>query len=395
MTGPAEPSGERAAPAQPDRPAQPEWARVEFARAWAAVLDGTSFVALARSDIEQLTLQLADVLAAAVVDEPFTAAAGRQVGQALVDAHFTGAGAVSGTITLVGDLLLPCLGRATDGRLRPRVSDLQGAVAAGYAQAMLGRALAEQEQIRRAALLAGDRAEAALRASEARFRAVFTDAAVGIGLGDVTGRILDVNPALVQMLGYELEEFQRRSVADFLHPDDAAAVWADYQDLVEGRRESFRAEKRFFRADGSTIWTHLTVSLLRADDGSPRYQIAIIEDDTERHRLQERLAYEASHDPLTDLPNRALFLARLTEALADPSPDARVGLCLLASLIDLAHGLDLTVTAEAVETSQQAQRLRDLGCDTAQGWLYGHPTSLDQVRDQPQPPAEGIDPAVP
>jgi hypothetical protein len=69
VTGPAEPSGERAAPAQPDRPAQPEWARVEFARAWAAVLDGTSFVALARSDIEQLTLQLADVLAAAVVDD--------------------------------------------------------------------------------------------------------------------------------------------------------------------------------------------------------------------------------------------------------------------------------------------------------------------------------------
>ena len=350
-------------PSQSDRPLRPEWARVEFARAWAAVLDGTSFVVLARSDIEQLTLQLADVLAMAVVDEPFTAAAGRQVGQVLVDAHFTGPGAVSGTITLVGDLLLPCLGRNTDDRLRPRVSDLQGAVAAGYSEAMLARALVEQEQIRRAALLAGDRAEAALRASEARFRAVFTDAAVGIGLGDVAGRILDVNPALVEMLGYELEEFQRRTVAHFLHPDDAAAVWADYQDLIEGRRDSFRAEKRFFRADGSTIWTHLTVSLLRADDGTPRYQIAIIEDVTERHRLQERLAYEASHDPLTDLPNRALFLARLTEALADPTPGARAGLCLLDldsfKVINdsLGHGVgDRLLTALADRLAERVAR---------------------------------------
>jgi diguanylate cyclase (GGDEF)-like protein/PAS domain S-box-containing protein len=138
-----------------------------------------------------------------------------------------------------------------------------------------------------------------------------------------------VNPALVQMLGYPPDDFRRRTVAEFLHPDDAASVWEDYRDLVEGRRESFRTEKRFFRADGGTIWTQLTVSLIRGADGTPRFQAAIIEDVTERHRLTERLAYEATHDPLTDLPNRALFLTRLAQALVDPTPGARVGLCLL------------------------------------------------------------------
>jgi diguanylate cyclase (GGDEF)-like protein/PAS domain S-box-containing protein len=310
-------------------PAPSEWGRVEFARAWATVLDGTSYITLAPAEIEVLTLSLSDLLVAAAFDEPFTAKAGERVGQALVDAHYTGTKALSRTTALLGDLLLPCLGRSQDGWLRPRISDLQGAVAAGYSQALLALALAEQEQIRQAALAARDRAEAALRASDARFRALFTDAAVGIGVGDVAGNILDVNPALVKMLGYPPAEFRRRNVADFLHPDDAAAVWADYRDLVEGERDSFRTEKPFFRADGTQMWTHLTVSLIRGDDGTPRYQVAIMEDITDRRQLRDRLTYQATHDPLTGLPNRAMFLDRLAEALGPDERGAEVALCFL------------------------------------------------------------------
>jgi diguanylate cyclase (GGDEF)-like protein/PAS domain S-box-containing protein len=307
------------------------WAREEFARAWADELEGTSFVALGRREVEQLTLRLVDLIDAAVdgrSGDGLTATA-EQVGQALVDAHFTGSAALERTVTLLGGQLLRQLGHAADDRVRQRVSALPGAVAAGYTRALLGAVLTEQEQISQAAVHARDRAEAALEASEARFRAVFTDAAVGIGIGDVAGHILDVNPALAAMLGYPRDDFRRRTVSEFLHPDDAASVWKDYSDLVEGRRESFRTEKRFFRADGGTIWTQLTVSLIRGPDREPRFQAAIIEDVTDRHRLTDRLAYEATHDPLTDLPNRALFLTRLGEAVADPTPGAGVGLCLL------------------------------------------------------------------
>ena len=328
MTREAEPVAESHSEAR-RAPAPTEWGRVEFARAWATVLDGTSFITLAPAEIEVLTLSLSDLLVAAAFDEPFTAKAGERIGQALVDAHYTGPKALSQTTALLGDLLLPCLGRPQDGWLRPRVSDLQGAVAAGYTQALLALALAEQEQIRHAALAARDRAEAALRASDARFRALFTDAAVGIGVGDVAGRILDVNPALVKMLGYGPAEFRRRNVADFLHPDDAAAVWADYRDLVEGNRDSFRTEKPFFRADGTQVWTHLTVSLIRGDDGAPRYQVAIMEDITDRRQLRDRLTYQATHDPLTGLPNRAMFLDRLADALGTDEPGAQVALCFL------------------------------------------------------------------
>jgi predicted signal transduction protein with EAL and GGDEF domain len=54
----------------------------------------------------------------------------------------------------------------------------------------------------------------------------------------------------------------------------------------------------------------------------------------------------------------------------------------------LAHGLDLTVTAEAVETAAQAGCLREFGADTAQGWHYGRPTTLDAIAARPWPAAE-------
>ncbi|MGL5859101.1 MAG: putative bifunctional diguanylate cyclase/phosphodiesterase [Angustibacter sp.] len=318
----------------------------QLAHDWTTLLEATSSTSLSRPEIDRLTIRLASdlVLAVAAVpmlsDEPQPSSpddaglrtVGRAVGTALVNARFTSAATVDGTIRLLGERLSGCVPMDTadqDVLVRSRVAHVQGAVASGHADALLEVVLVEQEQIRRADLLARERAEQALRASESRFRSVFTDAAVGIGVGDLTGRILDVNPALIAMLGYRLEEFQERSVIDFMHPEDAQESWADHRDLVEGRRETLRTQKRFFRADGSTIWTDLTVSLIRSDDGRTWHQMAIVEDVTDRRRLQDQLAHEASHDPLTGLPNRTLFLQQLTAALSDTRPGAGVALCFL------------------------------------------------------------------
>ena len=154
-------------------------------------------------------------------------------------------------------------------------------------------------------MIAQDEAEQAARELEARFRAVFSGAAVGIGVGDVDGRILDVNPALQKMLGYTVEEMRQRNVGEFIHPADTAEVWQLYQQLVSGEVNSFRIAKRFVRSDGETAWTQLTVSLIRDADGRPEYQIAVMEDVTDLRRLQSRLEYQAHHDTLTGLANRA------------------------------------------------------------------------------------------
>jgi diguanylate cyclase (GGDEF)-like protein len=71
------------------------------------------------------------------------------------------------------------------------------------------------------------------------------------------------------------------------------------------------------------------VFLIRGEDGAPAFEVALVEDITARHDLQARVLYQATHDALTGLPNRALFLQRLEQAVAHPRPDRRVALCFL------------------------------------------------------------------
>ncbi len=110
-----------------------------------------------------------------------------------------------------------------------------------------------------------------------------------------------------------------------MHPEDASTIWQDYAALVAGKLDEFRTEKRYLHKDGRIVWTNLSVSLVRSDDGTPLFQVAVMEDITDRHRLQQELRYEATHDALTGLPNRALFLHTLDQAIEaqDPQPGGR------------------------------------------------------------------------
>ena len=102
-----------------------------------------------------------------------------------------------------------------------RVGAVQGALAAGYADAAAGahagRAGCDPVRPRSTAQ---DEAERAARASEARFRAVFAGAAIGIGVGDVDGTHPGREPGPDKMLGYPVDEMRRRNVGEFMHPDD-------------------------------------------------------------------------------------------------------------------------------------------------------------------------------
>ncbi|WP_042398242.1 putative bifunctional diguanylate cyclase/phosphodiesterase [Streptacidiphilus carbonis] len=205
--------------------------------------------------------------------------------------------------------------------------DPVGAFAAGWATSLRERTLVQQESIRTAADTARHEVERALHASEARFQAVFEHAAIGIGVGSLDGEILAANRSLLEMFGARLDDLRGRRVTDLVHPEDTPEVWDSYEQLVAGERDNFQCDKPYYRQDGEVVWTHLTVSLIRDEDGRPRYQVAMMEDITDRYRLQERLHHQATHDPLTGLPNRAAFFERLEDLLATAPPGSRFGLC--------------------------------------------------------------------
>ncbi len=132
-------------------------------------------------------------------------------------------------------------------------------------------------------------AEEALRSSEARFRAMFEGTAIGIAQVGLDGRVTRANPALLRMLDYSREGLEGKHFGDFTHPEDLLADVRLYGELISGSRDHYALEKRYLRRDGTALWAHLTVSLVRDNQGQPRFAIGMVEDVTERKQSEEAL----------------------------------------------------------------------------------------------------------
>ncbi len=132
-------------------------------------------------------------------------------------------------------------------------------------------------------------AERALRESEARFRAILENAPIGMAIGSLEGRFLQVNRALCDILGYTKEELEKLNFQQISHPDDLDASLANLRQLVSGEVDSYLIEKRYICKDGSMVWVQLTVSLLRDAAGAPLCMIGQMENITERRAAEQAL----------------------------------------------------------------------------------------------------------
>jgi len=131
-------------------------------------------------------------------------------------------------------------------------------------------------------------AEEAVREREARLRAIFDGASIGIALGDSHGRPVQCNPAFARMLGYAPEELRQIPFAQFTHPDDVVTSLALFRELRDGARDRYQITKRYLRKDGSVLWGTLTAAALRLPEGLSPYTLVMIEDVTEAVRSRER-----------------------------------------------------------------------------------------------------------
>jgi PAS domain S-box-containing protein len=134
------------------------------------------------------------------------------------------------------------------------------------------------------------RAEADLRESERLFRTTFERAVVGIAHTSLEGRWLRFNQRLCDLLDYSRDELAARTFQDVTHPDDLAASLACLRRLLAGEQDADELEKRYVRKDGACVWVHVTVSLVRTAEGAPDYFITMVQDITERKRLEQERA---------------------------------------------------------------------------------------------------------
>jgi PAS domain S-box-containing protein len=137
-------------------------------------------------------------------------------------------------------------------------------------------------------------ARARLEAAEARYRAVFDQAAMGVARVGPDGRFLEVNDRFCAMLGYSREELGEMKFQQVTHPDDADASVERSQTMLAGGNDTYSVEKRYVTKSGSVLWVNLTVSLVRPGDGTPAYFVSIIEDIGHRKRAEvEQQRYQS------------------------------------------------------------------------------------------------------
>jgi PAS domain S-box-containing protein len=139
-------------------------------------------------------------------------------------------------------------------------------------------------------------AQEELRESEERYKAVFDNAAIGIDLVDRDGRYMQVNNALLSMLGYSDREFHQLRFTDITHPDDREISEQWLEKVMRREISAYRLEKRFIKKDGSTMWGDLSVSAIRNGNGEHVATLAVIADITDRKEAEEAL--KASHEAL-------------------------------------------------------------------------------------------------
>jgi diguanylate cyclase (GGDEF)-like protein/PAS domain S-box-containing protein len=169
-------------------------------------------------------------------------------------------------------------------------------------------------------------AEQALRESEARFRLVFEQAAGGIAFGDRQGNLIMANDAFCRLLDYPLAQLLGMNFGAFTHPDDLPREMGYFEEIVAGRRESYRFEKRYLSRQGAVLWVDVSVAVSRDEEGRPLFFVGMVFDISARKQTEHLL--EESRRRVEATAERLRLFAKVFEnsgeAILITDPQARI-----------------------------------------------------------------------
>lgn len=190
-----------------------------------------------------------------------------------------------------------------------------------------------------------------LRQQEARYRATFENAAIGIAQVDpATGRFLRVNQGFCQLVGYSRSELEAMTFMAITHPDDVRIGHTEMRDLAAGSIEHFSLEKRYIHKSGKTLWCALSVAAMQETGNGQVSNIAVLRDETECHHVRAALrASEERFNSFVENANDIIFTltregictyaAPVVAIQLGYAPDALID----TSLVHLLHAQDVDI----------------------------------------------------
>ena len=141
-----------------------------------------------------------------------------------------------------------------------------------------------------------------LAESEDRFRILFEHGGVGLALLSAEGAIVQANPALEQMLGYEPGQLCGRRLSDLSHPDDRGDETRRMrQQAPDAAADQSEREKRYLHRNGGVVWARVVRAVVRDGAGNVRYHASVLMDVTERRRLEEQVRQSQKLETLATL----------------------------------------------------------------------------------------------
>ena len=203
-------------------------------------------------------------------------------------------------------------------------------------------------------LVERNRAEAALLASEERFRRYFELGLVGMALTSPTKGCIEANDELCRILGYPREELMRLRWPDLTHPDDLAADVAQFDRVMAGEQDGYVVEKRFIRKDAQVVWCTLAAQCVRAADGSVEFFVALVQDMTER--LQAADALRRAREQLTHV-FRVSAMGELVASIAHEISQP------LAAIVADGHATSRWLAAQPPDNSEAMAAVQHIVAD--------------------------------
>ena len=147
--------------------------------------------------------------------------------------------------------------------------------------------------------------------------AIFNNAIVGIGFADQDQQYLYMNKKWCDMLGYSFDEVNNLRQEDVIHPDDRDETIIEMKQLLDGKKEEIRMEKRYIRKDGSVFWGELYASPVKDEMGHIRYTIGVIVDVTERKIAEDSLK-RSEHQLREVIATKDKFFSIIAHDLKNP-----------------------------------------------------------------------------